>query len=565
MCRLTIVSLIVALLAACAPRSTRPVPSMTGSSRPPNVLLVITDDQGYGDLGFTGNRAIHTPHLDGLARDGVALRRFYVAPVCSPTRASLLTGRYNYRTGVVDTYLGRSMMRPEEVTLAEALAAAGYRTGIFGKWHLGDNAPMRPTDQGFQMALTHKGGGIAQPSDPPGGDGYFDPTVYDNERPRKARGYCTDVFTDGALAFIDRNDPRPFFAYVAYNAPHDPLQAPEPHLSHYRKMGLDETTARVYAMVSNVDDNVGRMLARLAARGLDRDTLVIFLTDNGPAHRGRYNAGLRGHKGSVFDGGIRTVSLLRWPAGRLTGGQVFDGPAAHIDLFPTVLEATRTRAPAPIDGRSLLAALQGRAAWPDRALFFQWHRGDSPELGRAFAVRGPRYKLVSPENKDPAQRRMLLFDMVRDPGETTDLAATHPQQVGGMRTAYETWFREVTSSLQAGAPRIQIGHAQENPAMLTRQDWRGPLAGWADDSIGHWDLDAAAGRYDLRVRFAALATAAQLRVQVGGAARTVSLPAAATEHRFQDVAIPAGATRLEAVLDLDPGSRGVTHVEVLRR
>src|SRR5262249_33126445 len=315
-------------------------------ARRPNVLLVITDDQGHGDFGVTGNPVIKTPNLDRLARGSVWLTRFHVSPVCSPTRSSLLTGRYNYRTRVVDTFLGRSMMDPEEITLAERLAAAGYRTGIFGKWHLGDNHPMRPIDQGFQEALVIKGGGIGQPSDPPGGSSYFDPVLQHNGRSETYPGYCSDVFTTAAIDFLVAADRRPFFAYLAFNCPHDPLQAPPAELAQYRAMSLNagdfpqvgapipralmsnpDTIARVYAMVTNIDTNVGRILAALEARGLARDTIVIFLTDNGPAQV-RFNAGLRGRKGTVYEGGIHVPCFIRWP-GHLPGGSVVDRIAAH--------------------------------------------------------------------------------------------------------------------------------------------------------------------------------------------------------------------------------------------
>src|SRR5262245_2707587 len=200
-----------------------PAGVVAAEAKGPNVLVIITDDQGHGDLGFHGNPKIRTPHLDQLARQSVQLTYFYVSPVCSPTRSSLMTGRYNYRTGVVDTFLGRSLMYPDEVTLAEMLGAAGYRTGIFGKWHLGDNYPMRPIDQGFQEALVLRGGGIGQPSDPPGGSSYFDPVLQHNGRQEKKAGYCSDVYTDAALEFIKAGSDRPFFVYLPFNCPHAPL------------------------------------------------------------------------------------------------------------------------------------------------------------------------------------------------------------------------------------------------------------------------------------------------------------------------------------------------------
>ena len=210
----------------------------SGAEARPNILLIMTDDQGYGDLGFHGNPKIRTPNLDRFARESVRLKSFYVSPVCSPTRSSLMTGRYNYRTGVVDTYAGRSLMHPDETTIAEVLAASGYRTGIFGKWHLGDNAPMRPIDQGFQEALVIKGGGIGQASDPPGGSSYFDPILQHNGRPQKYQGYCSDIYTTAAIDFLGAGGDRPFFAYLAFNCPHDPLEAPEAELATYKSMNL---------------------------------------------------------------------------------------------------------------------------------------------------------------------------------------------------------------------------------------------------------------------------------------------------------------------------------------
>ncbi len=361
----------------------------------PNIVLIIADDMGFGDLGIHGNTQINTPNLDALGREGVRLTQFCVSPVCTPTRASLMTGRYNYRTRAVDTYQGRAMMDPAEVTLAEVLSNAGYRTGIFGKWHLGDNYPMRAMDQGFQESLVHGGGGIAQPADPPEGSAYQDPMLSHNGILERRRGYCTDIFADAAIDFIEKQDRRPFFAYIATNAPHDPLQVADDLVTPYRAKGLPENTARVYAMVENIDRNVGRVLSSLQARGLDKNTIVIFLTDNGPAFA-RYNSGMRGLKTTVYQGGIRVPCFVRWPSG-LVGGREVHVPSAHIDLFPTLLAASKVGAPrgGRIDGMNLLPALKSGAKPPrDRSLFFQWHRGDMPEAFRNSAVRNGRYKLV---------------------------------------------------------------------------------------------------------------------------------------------------------------------------
>jgi arylsulfatase A-like enzyme len=306
--------------------------------RRPNVVFILTDDQGYGDVGIHGNDKIRTPNMDRVAREGIQFTQFHANPVCSPTRASLMTGRYYYRTGVVDTYLGRSMMYPDEVTVAEMLAPAGYRTGIFGKWHLGDNYPLRAIDQGFQDAVVIKGGGLRQPAGIPGGDGYFDPILLNNGKPQRYQGYCTDIYTDEALKFMERNRTRPFFLYLPTNAPHGPLEIGDSWVEPYRKMGLSDTTAKIYGMVANVDHNIGRVLAKLSELKLEQDTIVIFMTDNGPQQGDRFNGGMRGRKGTVYEGGIRVPFFVRWPR-MVQPGTKTDRLAAHIDVLPTLLDA----------------------------------------------------------------------------------------------------------------------------------------------------------------------------------------------------------------------------------
>jgi arylsulfatase A-like enzyme len=460
----------------------------------PNVVLIITDDQGFGDVGIHRNAKIRTPNMDRIAREGVQFTQFQVCPVCSPTRASLMTGRYNYRTGVVDTFLGRSMMYTSEVTLPDLLRRAGYRTGIFGKWHLGDNYPLRPQDRGFERSVVIKGGGLGQPSDFPRGGSYTDPILLKDGKAQRFKGYCTDIFTDEALRFIDENKNRPFFAYLATNAPHTPLEVPnEGVVAAHRDAGLDEQTARVYAMTENVDANVGRLLEKLQTHGLERNTIVIFMTDNGP-QQARFNGDMRGLKGTVYNGGIRVPFFLRWPAVVKAGSQV-DRIAAHIDVLPTLLSACGVAAPSSkIDGRNLMPLLRSsRAEWPDRHLFTQWHRGDRPEPFRSSAVRTQRWKLVNGKE---------LFDMEADAAEKVDVSGAHQDVVTQMRKAYEEWFRDVSGTHGYAPPRIAIGSNRENPVILTRQDWRGPRAGWTEDSLGYWEVDVVQdGTYEFIVRF----------------------------------------------------------------
>jgi arylsulfatase A-like enzyme len=497
---------------------------LVAAERRPNVVLIVTDDQGYGDLGAHGNSILRTPNLDRLAAQSLEFTHFFVSPVCAPTRSSLLSGRYNYRTRVTDTYLGRAMMDPGETTLAEYLADCGYRTAIIGKWHLGDNYPMRPMDQGFQHSLVHRGGGIGQPSDPPGGTSYFDPILFRNGQAERQQGYVSDVLTDEAIRFIDEHRSTPFFLYLAYNAPHTPLEVPERYHALYRGAEFgdqkfdQDTIARIYGMVSNIDDNIGRLLAKLDETQLTGETIVIFLTDNGP-QQPRFNAGLRGQKGTVYEGGIRVPFFLRWP-GHVMPGKV-DQMAAHIDVVPTLLEACgcEPKAAAPLDGISLWPVMRDPARnWPDRTLFFQWHRGDVPQRYRAFAARTAQWKLLRAEPRDlEAEARPEEFELYRigtDPGETHNVAGEHPEVVERLRRAYDQWFDDVSATRGFDPPRIVLG-AQENPAVLTRQDWRGSKAGWSMDSVGHWLVEfAEPGHYQFGVRFPS-ADAGQIILVIG--------------------------------------------------
>lgn len=553
------------LTTACAgttPDQTRP--DSVGSPPRPNIVLILTDDQGYGDLGAHGNEAIRTPHLDAFTSESVRLDRFYVSPVCSPTRASLLTGRYNYRTGVVDTFLGRSLMHEDEVTLAERLRDAGYHTGIFGKWHLGDNHPIDPRNQGFDEAMVIRGGGLGQPSDPPDGSSYFDPLVLHNGRLVRTDGYCTDVFTDGALDFIERHRDGPFFAYVSYNAPHTPLEVADAYRLPYAQQGLDDTTARVYGMVTNIDDNAGRLLQRLDELDLGYDTIVIFMTDNGPQHD-RYNAGMRGRKGTVFDGGIRVPGYVRWPAA-LPAGHNVEPIAAHIDVLPTLLEAAGVPVPAGshVDGTSLLPLLRGEEAhWPDRTLFFQWHRGDEPERGRAFAALEQRWKLVSPNPIGDAPAELMLFDLQADPGETTDMAASHPAEVERLRSAYDRWFSDVSTTRGFDPPRIHIGSEREDPVVLTRQDWRGPRANWSPTGLGYWEVDVVReAAYDVVLRFTPHDGPRMAHFRIGAIALSQPVAAGTGAVTFTKVSLPTGPARVEPWLERDRDMVGVHFVEV---
>lgn len=513
-------------------------------NRKPNVVLVLTDDQGFGDLSLHGNPHLKTPNMDRAGLEGVQFTQFQVCPVCSPTRSSLLTGRYNYRTGVVDTFLGRSLMYPEEVTVAEILRDNGYRTGIFGKWHLGDNYPMRAMDQGFQEALVHRGGGIGQSSDPPGSS-YFDPILQHNGAQKQYKGYCTDVFFGEAMNWIEAAGDRPFFAYIAPNAPHVPLMIAEEWVEPFRKRGLSEETAKVYGMVANADKNLGLLLDKLRELKIERDTLLIFMTDNGPTPA-RFNSGMRGLKGTTYQGGIRVPFFVRWP-GRLQPGKT-DRAAAQIDVLPTLLDFCGIAKPENprIDGRSLRPLAEGTATgWTDRMLFTQWHRGDRPEPFKNSAVRTQRFKLVNGTE---------LYDLENDPGESKDLSAAQPETVARLRKGYTDWFEDVSSPRHFEPSRIYLGTPHENPVTLTPQDWRVPPD--APQAPGWWEVDVrTAGAYEVTMRFDPLPAVAKAAVRFGSVSSSMEIGKGAGECRFPPMVLPAGRGQFRG--EIEAGGRAM--------
>ena len=545
-------------LAAAVSNSSQLAHAAPGGDRP-NVILIMTDDQGYGDLGCHGNPHIRTPNLDRLHDESTRVEQFYVCPVCAPTRACLMTGRYNYRTGAIDTYRGRAMMYPDENTIAEVLSQAGYATGIFGKWHLGDNFPLRAMDQGFQESLVHQGGGIGQPSNPPGND-YYNPFLLHNGELKQYDGYCTDIFTNAAIEFIEQHRDDPFFVYLPTNAPHGPLTIRDEFVEPYRAMGLSDETARVYAMITNIDDNVGRLLQKLDDTGLAEDTMVIFLTDNGPQGTKdgvRWNADLRGAKGSVYEGGIRVPFFVRWPK-RLDPGRVVDRIGAHIDVMPTILDSCGLDVPdfMRVDGCSLLPLLAGESVeWLDRPLFFQWHRGDTPEPYSSCAVRTQQYKLVD---------GVELYDIAADPYEKLNIAADHPDLVARMRQDYEEWFDDVVGARAAIPPRVVVGSHQENPVILTVQDQReGNAEGYGLD--GYWLVEVARpGQYEVTLRFDEKAFSGEAHFSLGGVRLTHPLKDGEQATTFPAAYIPDGPATIRGWVTAPGKNRGASYVEIRR-
>lgn len=556
----------------------------TPPARPAGIVIILTDDQGYGDLGVTGNPVLETPRIDALAAASATTSRFYVSPVCTPTRASLLTGRYNYRTRAIDTYAGRAMMDTGEVTLAELLKPAGYRTGIFGKWHLGDCHPLRPVDQGFDESLIHRGGGLAQPSEPRENERrYTDAILFRNGEAVETKGYCTDVYFDAALDFIreSRREGRPFLALIPTNAPHGPFHdVPEELYQKYRQKDLGplganprhhENIARVFAMVENIDQNVGRLLDGLEELGLEKETIVIYLHDNGP-QMARYVGNMVGTKTQVREGGIRTPFYVRWPA-RLAAGRVADRTGAHIDVLPTLLEATGVRVPEglAIDGRSLLPFLEGKTrAWEPRTLFIQAHRGDRPVLHHHFAAIGPRYKLLRSSGfgreTPPESTPFELYDLLEDPREQVDLSASKPEILAKMKAEYEAWFRDVSSTREDNyaPPRIVVGTDHELETCLTWQDWRRlDGKGWGQD--GEWWLRFVGDhRYEVEVLTREPLENVQVRLFLGGKVIEREFEGAHSTWKLEDFRPAAGPAKLRVRLRTPDGERPPYHV-ILRR
>ncbi len=431
----------------------------------PNVVLIITDDQGYGDLSCHGNPVLETPHLDSLHGQSVRLTDYHVSPTCSPTRAALLTGHWSNRTGVWHTILGRSMLRDDETTAATLFQQAGYATGMFGKWHLGDNFPYRPEDRGFEETYRHGGGGVGQTPDY-WDNAYFDGSYWHNGEVVPARGFCTDVFFDAAIRYIEslKDSSEPFFVYISTNAPHGPMHSPEEYSRPYQEHGGH--VANFLGMVANIDANVGRLRRYLEAGGLDENTIFIFTTDNGTSSGSRiYNHGMRGTKGSEYDGGHRVPFFIHWPRGGLSGGRDVDRLAAHVDVLPTLLELCGIPMPPSIafDGTSLKPLLAGPPPeeWPDRILVTDSQRLRHPVKWRKSSVMTQQYRMINGKE---------LYDIGEDPGQQHDIAGAHPEVMERLRSFYEAWWEELEPTFERTVESY-LGHPRSPEVRLTCHDW----------------------------------------------------------------------------------------------
>ncbi len=481
----------------------------SGPAGRPNVILIITDDQGYGEIAYHGNEWIRTPHMDQLAQESCRLTDFHVGTTCAPTRSGLMTGRNCNRVGVWHTVMGRSLLRKNEVTMADVFRNNGYSTGMFGKWHLGDNYPYRPHDRGFDEAFYHGGGGVTQAHDY-WDNNYFDDIYYRNGEPEKTTGYCTDVWFRSALDFIERNREKPFFCYLSTNAPHGPFHVPQEYTDLY-KDNPDITNPNFYGMITNIDDNLGIFREKLEELGLADNTILIFMTDNGTAAgveldrdgflTAGFNAGMRGKKGSEYNGGHRVPFFIYWPEGEINSGRDVEQITTYNDVLPTLIDLCGLEGPeVEFDGRSIRPLLMDDSKeWPERIIITDTQREDDPEKWKKCAIMTDKWHLIRGEE---------LYDMDSDPGQTTDVADQHPETVGKLRDAYEIWWAEISVDFEDYC-EIIINTEKENPVCIRAHDWHSPgLPPWNQGHIrsgltgnGYWVVDVAeAGTYEFALQ-----------------------------------------------------------------
>ncbi len=541
-------------------------PLLTAAERP-NVIVLITDDQGYGDLSAHGNPDLETPVIDTFGRQGAAFECFQVSPTCAPTRAALMTGLHEFRCGISHTIMGRSLLKPGLPTMPEMFRSAGYATGIFGKWHLGDAYPCRPEDRGFAEVFVHGGGGIGQTPDH-WGNGYTDPAIRREGGWEKTGGYCTDVFFKEAIGWLKKQagEGKPFFLHLATNAPHAPYIPPPG--------GPREPQAAFNSMIENIDANFAKLLTAVRESGVERDTIIVFLTDNGSA-MARHNAGMKGRKGTPDEGGTRVPCFIRWP-GKISPRSVAE-PAAHLDLLPTLTSLCGVPRPEGWqgDGEDLSAALLGQEPFPaERTLFTQVGRWSGDEAAarfraRDFAVRDARWRLVGLE----------LFDMKADPAQERNVFSEHPAEAQRLLAAYGKWWEEVLPAVREPV-RYVIGAEACPVVKLTAHDWwpsketeaagaekcfthaairdflkaaqvaatRNPLPSLS----GHWKLEAAReGNYEMNFGLLPPEASAEERKELAQLRKgTAHIRAGQEETRVE---IRPGATSFRVPVDLDAG------------
>ncbi len=492
----------------------------------PNVIIVMTDDQGYPDLSAHGNPVLETPNMDSLHAGSVRLSDFHVAPMCTPTRGQLLTGIDAAKNGAINVSAGRTLLRPELPTIANFYKEAGYRTGIFGKWHLGDNYPFRPSDRGFEETLWFPSSHINSTPDVWNND-YFDDTFTHNGKLTEYKGYCTDVFFREAISWMQdrKNADETFLTYLPTNAAHSPYWVPKEYTEAMEKKVAEAEAAGVIkgrsperrsdlikflAMIQNVDDNIGKLDQFLKESGLYENTILVFLTDNGSTlAESYYPAGMRGKKTQLWEGGHRVPCFIRWPEGKLKHGADVDGLTEVQDLLPTLLQLSEIETESKFDGIDLTAALRGtEPVDPDRTVIINYSRmpfgyeypaPDSPSIMRRdmAGVLWKRWRLI--EDRE-------LYNLETDPLQKKNVIAGHALIAEKMRSSLDQWWAEVGE--KANEPqRVIIGSDEENPTLLTACEWLDVFIDQqrqvrvADLKNGYWELDVAeAGEYEFELR-----------------------------------------------------------------
>ena len=472
------------------------------TARKPNIILVLTDDQGYGDLGCHGNPVVKTPNIDQFYEESMRFSNFHVGPTCAPTRSGLFTGHYANSTGVWHTVGGRSLLRKDEVTLPSVLLENGYATALFGKWHLGDNYPYRPQDRGFQEVVMHGGGGISQAPDYWGND-YFDDHYYVNGEAKPFKGYCTDVFFNLAFDYIKRQKDHPFFCCITTNAPHSPYNVDRQYSDPYRecvpKDGMEDDRSRFYGMITNIDENFGKLDQLLKDQQISDDTILIFMTDNGTGCGGPgYNTcGLRGYKNSEYDGGHRVPFFMRYSNGAWLEPQEISRLSANIDFMPTLMELSGISLEdykhCRFDGKSLKPFLESEnPEWPERSIVTDSQRVVNPIKWRKSAVMTDRWRLINGTE---------LYDINEDRGQEKDIAKDYPEVTEQLKMEYDKWWEKVSVQFEEAIP-ISIGSDKEKVTRLSSHDWR---------HLDHPDKDHPANESNSHLVF----SQAQIRQGVG--------------------------------------------------
>ena len=553
------------------------------SGRKPNVILIMTDDMGYGDVGINGNTMLKTPHLDELATQSVRMTDFHVDPTCAETRAALMTGRYSCRTGVWHTINGRSILREDELTMAEVFEHNGYATGIFGKWHLGDNYPFMPWHRGFQESLIHGGGGVTQTPDLWRND-YYDDTYFRNGKPEPQKGYCTDVFFDATLEFVNQNRDKPFFAYLATNAAHGPYLCPDKFSQPYLDQGCEKTMSAFYGMIASIDENVGKLCKKLTEWDLDRDTILIFMSDNGTA-RGMlkpaalekgyawtgFNGGFSGTKSSNQEGGHRIPFFVRWPAGKIGGGNENATLTSHFDLLPSFVDMCELKMPREVkfDGQSLKELWltpDGETDLTNRTLVVHSQRVETPVKWKRCSVMKQNWRLINGK---------YLYDLETDRAQKKDISKQHPKIVAELRSSYDAWWDSVSEKFSQYV-RIPLGSQAEPDVLLTCHDWHATEGEvpWNQGKIrsdlssnGFWAVDVMQpGKYEITLRVRPTGVkykfkSGKARIKVGEQEQQVSIEEG-QDAITMSVDLPAGPALLQTWISEGKKVRGAYYVDV---